>query len=85
MQRADEMPDMITIHSAGRRGAGEERVAGTDDGRRGRGGVKVRRGGGEEEGWVRRSRLFIFAGDNNDLILWPFYRGLALQVTVGKC
>lgn len=38
-------------------------------------------GEGEEEGWgekERGRRLFILAGDNNDLILSPFYRGLAL-------
>lgn len=51
-------------------------------------GVKVRGGGGAEEGWgekERGRRLFILAGDNNDLILSPFYRGLALQVTDRKC
>lgn len=50
--------------------------------------MKVRGGGGEEEGWGEKERgrgLFILAGDNNDLILSPFCLGLALQVTDGKC
>lgn len=47
-----------------------------------------RRRGREEEGWgekERGRRLFILAGDNNDLILSPFYWGLGLQVTDRKC
>lgn len=51
-------------------------------------GVKVLAGGGEEEGWGEKERglrLFILQGDNNDLILSPPKRGLALQVTDGKC
>lgn len=81
MQRADEMPDMITIRSMGaRRETERERSK-----RRGDGGGEVREqrrseseeGGRGKEGWGEKKRsreLFILVGDNNDLIL-----SLALQ------
>lgn len=57
MQRADEMPDMITIHSMGaRRERGGSRKG--KDERRGDGGGRVRRHGGSEseEGGRERGR-----------------------------
>jgi len=80
VQRADETPDMITIHSMGasRGGGAKEGVAGKDE-RRGDGGGRVREHRGsesEEGGWgekERGSKLFIPVGDNNDLILSLFW------------
>lgn len=88
MQRADEMPDMITIPSMGARREREEQDEGKDE-RRGDGGGRVREHGGSEseeggrgeEGWGEKERgreLFIPVGDYNDLILSLFCRRLAV-------
>lgn len=65
MQRADEIPVMITIHSSGGRRRARRRSGGIAEG------VKVKREGAEEEGWGEKERgrkLFILVGDNNDVI-----------------
>lgn len=62
MQRADEIPVMITIHSSGGR---RRRSGGSVEG------VKVKREGAGEERWGEKERgckLFILVGDNNDVI-----------------
>lgn len=69
MQRADEIPVMITIHSSGGGRAEGRRRGGSTEG------VKVRKEGHGEEGWGEKERghkLFIPVGDNNDVITQLF-------------
>lgn len=69
MQRADEIPVMITIHSSGGQRGARRRSRGSAEG------VKVKGESAGEEGWGEKERgrkLFILVGDNNDVITQLF-------------